>query len=114
MTSYPFIWGFVLSQYQDPYEPTRIQWNLVKLARDLTRPGPPNDGLVREMGPLISGKSRLVKYYFIWPDGMKPLVFLCQVDEPRKLFVSKSWAKTAQPRSKGTSKTGGGVMGVEG
>ena len=28
-------------------------------SRDLT----PNDGLVREMGPLISGKSRLVKYY---------------------------------------------------
>ena len=24
---------------------------------------PPNGGLVREMGPLISGKSRLVKYY---------------------------------------------------
>ncbi len=30
---------------------------------DLTRPGPPHVGLVREMGPLISGKSRLVKYY---------------------------------------------------
>ena len=25
-------------------------------------------GLVREMGPPISGKSRLVKYYSIWPD----------------------------------------------
>ena len=38
--------------------------DLVKFHRDLTRPmGPPNDGLVREMGPLISGKSRLVKYY---------------------------------------------------
>ena len=24
--------------------------------------------LVREMGPLSSGKSRLVKFYFIWPD----------------------------------------------
>ena len=36
---------------------------------DLTRPkNPPNGGLLREMGPLISGKSRLVKYYFIWPD----------------------------------------------
>ena len=23
----------------------------------------PNGGLVREMGPLISGKSKLVKYY---------------------------------------------------
>ena len=30
---------------------------------DLTRPGPPNGGLVREMGPLISGKSRLVNYH---------------------------------------------------
>ena len=29
---------------------------------DLTRPGPPNGALVREMGPLISGKSRSVKY----------------------------------------------------
>ena len=29
---------------------------------------PPNGSLVREMGPLISGKSRLVKYYSIWPD----------------------------------------------
>ena len=29
---------------------------------------PPNGGLVREMGPLISGKNRLVKYYSIWPD----------------------------------------------
>ena len=26
-------------------------------------------GLVREI-PLISGKSRLVKYYSIWPDGL--------------------------------------------
>ena len=24
--------------------------------------------IVREMGPLISGKSRLVKYYSIWPE----------------------------------------------
>ena len=40
--------------------------DLVKLARDLTRPIFPNPdgGLVREMGPLISEKSRLVKYYF--------------------------------------------------
>ena len=30
---------------------------------DLTRPGPPNGGLVGEMGPLISRKSRLVKYF---------------------------------------------------
>ena len=30
---------------------------------DLTRFSTPNGGLVREMGPLISGKSRLVKYY---------------------------------------------------
>ena len=38
--------------------------HLVKLARDLTRPkSPPNGSLGREMGPLISGKSRLVKYY---------------------------------------------------
>ena len=45
--------------------------DLVKLARDLTiRPifPNPNGGLVREMGPLISEKSRLVKYYVIWPD----------------------------------------------
>ena len=27
--------------------------------------------IVREMGPLISGKSRLVKYDFIWPDDSK-------------------------------------------
>ena len=26
---------------------------------------------IREMGPLISGKSRLVKYYSIWPDDME-------------------------------------------
>ena len=40
---------------------------------DLTRPKTPNGGLVREMGPLISGKSRLVKYYnlptYILPCG---------------------------------------------
>ena len=29
-------------------------WNLVKLARDLTSPGPPNGGLVREI-PLFQG-----------------------------------------------------------
>ena len=66
---------------------------LVKLARDLTRPGPPKGSVLegkspyfRETGallaevqgerrmisrcvPLISGKSGLVKYYSIWPDG---------------------------------------------
>ena len=43
---------------------------LVKLFRDLTHNRfTPNGGLVREMGPLISGKSRLVKYYSIWPDA---------------------------------------------
>ena len=31
--------------------------------------------IVREMGPLISGKSRLVKYYFIWPDSDLLLVY---------------------------------------
>ena len=40
---------------------------LVKLVRDLTRPGPPNGGDCKG-SPLISGKSRLVKYYSIWPD----------------------------------------------
>ena len=35
---------------------------------DLTRDFTPNGCLVREMGPLISGKSRLVKYDSIWPD----------------------------------------------
>ena len=34
---------------------------------DLTRPGPPNDGFSTGIFP-ISGKSRLVKYYFIWHD----------------------------------------------
>ena len=42
---------------------TMISIYLVKFHRDLTRPQTPNGGLVREMGPLISGKSRLVKYY---------------------------------------------------
>ena len=40
---------------------------LVKLYSDLTRPGPRDYGLVTEI-PFISGKSRLVKYDFIWPD----------------------------------------------
>ena len=36
---------------------------------DLTGPkGPQMVGSVGEMGPLISGKSRSVKYYFIWPE----------------------------------------------
>ena len=41
-----------------------LTWHLVKLAGDLTRPISPKWWWkVREMGPLISGKSRLVKYY---------------------------------------------------
>ena len=32
---------------------------IIATSHDLT----PNGGLVREMGPLISGKPRLVKYY---------------------------------------------------
>ena len=32
---------------------------IIATSHDLT----PNGGLVREMGPLISGKSRFVKYY---------------------------------------------------
>ena len=35
---------------------------------DLTRPGPPKGSWEREIGTLISGKSRLLKYYSIWPD----------------------------------------------
>ena len=30
--------------------------------------------IVREMGPFISGKSRLVKYYSIWPDDSTTLI----------------------------------------
>ena len=45
---------------------------LVKLARDLTRPISPKWWLSKGI-PLISGKSRLVKYYFIWPDDFTPL-----------------------------------------
>ena len=37
---------------------------IIATSHDLT----PYGGLVREMGPLISGKSRLVKYYSIWPE----------------------------------------------
>ena len=45
---------------------------LVKLARDQKHGSLiPNSGLVREMGPLISGKSRLVKYDSIWSDAWK-------------------------------------------
>ena len=36
---------------------------------DLTRPGPPKWWFSKG-NPLISGKSRLVKYYSIWPDLM--------------------------------------------
>ena len=39
---------------------TKIWWNKKATSHDLTWP---HGGLVREMGPLISGKSRLVKYY---------------------------------------------------
>ena len=54
---------------------------------DLTRPGPPNGGLVREI-PLISGKSRLVKYYNL--ARILSLVFLfgCWMV---LLFVSESF-----------------------
>ena len=41
---------------------------LVKSHRDLTRPGPPKGSLLEGKSPAISGKSRLVKYYAIWPD----------------------------------------------
>ena len=46
-----------------------IFWS--NLIANLTQPEPPNGGLVREI-PLISGKSRLVKYY----DLTRILVFL--------------------------------------
>ena len=50
-----------------------IQSDPVKLARDLTRPKtPPKGSLIREIP--FSGKSRLVKYYSIWPDGYKVMV----------------------------------------
>ena len=40
--------------------------DLVKLARDLTRPiYPPNGGHCKG-NPLFQGKTRLVKYYSIW------------------------------------------------
>ena len=32
--------------------------------------GPPNGGDCKGNSPAISGKSRLVKYYFIWPDSV--------------------------------------------
>ena len=49
---------------------TFFVWNMFLFSKycvwsnysDLTQPGPPNGGLVREMGPLLSGKPRLVKY----------------------------------------------------
>ena len=37
---------------------------------DLTRPGPPNGGLVREIPENFREIDRLVKYYSIWPDGV--------------------------------------------
>ena len=50
-------------------------WNIATSATrcpnysELTRPGPWKEaGRFREMGPLISGKSRLVKYDSVWPD----------------------------------------------
>ena len=43
---------------------------------DLTRVFTPNGDLVREMGPLISGKPRFVKYYSIWPESYGVLISL--------------------------------------
>ena len=45
----------------------------------------PNGGLVRKMGPLISGKSRWVKYYSIWPDYMLSIVHLILPDKEKVL-----------------------------
>ena len=42
---------------------------------DLTRPGPPNGGLVREMGLLISGKSKLMTYYNLARIIFHPSIF---------------------------------------
>ena len=44
--------------------------DLVKFHRDLTRPISPKWWFSKR-NPLISGKSRLVKYYSIWPDYCK-------------------------------------------
>ena len=41
-------------------------WFLVQLGRDLTnRPGPPKGSVWEGKSPAISGKSRLVKYYWL-------------------------------------------------
>ena len=54
-----------------PCDSTRLNAiHLVKLARDLTRPISPKWWW--KMGPLNSGKPRLVKYYSIWP-GIHPI-----------------------------------------
>ena len=36
---------------------------------DLTQPGPPKGSFLEGKSPTISGKSRLVKYYSIWPES---------------------------------------------
>ena len=48
-----------------------LKMDLVKLARDLKhdRFGPPKGSVLEGKSPAISGRSRLVKYYSIWPDG---------------------------------------------
>ena len=47
----------------------------------------PNGGLVREMGSLISGKSRLVTYYFIWPESEILNLRLSCVHSPKSWMV---------------------------
>ena len=50
---------------------------------DLTRPKiPPNGGLVREMVPPISGKSRLVKFYEFLARSFKGLRVVSELYSP--------------------------------
>ena len=41
-----------------------------QVATDFHDRFPPNGGDCKGNSPAISGKSRLVKYYFIWPDSV--------------------------------------------
>ena len=57
MNFFRFFWSSTWGD--DPIWFILIWSNFIATSHDLTS----NGGLVREMGPLISGKSRLVKYY---------------------------------------------------
>ena len=79
---------------------------LVKLARDLTRPISPK-WWFSQGNPLISGKSRLVKYYSIWPD-----TWMIQINADHTLpetnsshlktgRAPKGWPLSSKPRVSG-------------